>query len=118
MPDFIPLTPSDTNYELRLSLDNEVFLFGVRWNSRDEAFYLDIKKSDGTPVLLGIKLVLGVPLGRTRNRPFFVNHFLKMVDTSGEKRDATFDDIGSRVFLMHLTRSELINAEEDAAPNL
>lgn len=107
MPDFIPLDPSETNYRIRVPLDNETFLFDIRWNSRDAAFYIDIRQQDEVPIALGLKLVLGVNIGRTSNHPFFQKHMLKMVDSSGAGLDATFDDVGRRVFLMHTSFSEI-----------
>lgn len=111
MPDFIPLDPSATNYRLRVPLDNETYLFDVRWNSRDAAYYVDIRQQDETPVALGLKLVLGVNIGRTYNHPFFQKHLLRMVDSSDDRLDATYDDIGRRVFLMHTSFAEIVDLD-------
>lgn len=108
--DFIPLTPSETNYRLLVPLDEETFSFDVRWNSRDAAFYIDIRQDDETPIALGLKLVLGAPIGRHCTHPFFVEHFLKMIDSTDSGLDATFDDIGDRVVLLHLSRKSLFAA--------
>lgn len=120
MPDFIPLTPSDTNYELRLTFDSLVYLFAVRWNSRDESFYLSIYEQNTgpttgrsrVPVIEGARLVLGVNIGRSSSHPFFSRHTFKMVDSSQQGIEALYDDIGTRVFLMHMSIDEIRNIDE------
>jgi len=110
MADLIPFTPSDTNYRLQVALDGVAYLFDVHWNARDNGWYFDLREQDETPILLGIKVVLGPPLGRTRRyHPFFQNHVLQVIDTSGAGVDAGFDDLGARVQVLHMTMAEFRN---------
>ena len=109
--DFIPLTPAATNYRLRVPLDDQLYLFDIRWNSRDQAFYMDVLNIDETPIVHGLKLVLGASPGRTRAHKFFIDHMFRMIDSTGEGVDATFDDIGKRVNLLHLSRLTLMQAD-------
>lgn len=109
MPNFLPLTPSASHYRLTIPFDDEVFEIFVRWNSRDAAFYMDLRESDGSPVLLGIKLVLGVNLGIRSNHDFFSKHLLRVVESSDTNLDAGFDDMNTRVWIMHMTSDEIIN---------
>lgn len=111
MPDVIPLTPSDSNYELRIPLDDENFRLLVRWNTRDLAFYMDIREADGSPIALGLKLVLGVNIGRHSTHPFFGEHVLRLADSSGQKLDAGFDDLNRRVYLLHMSRKEIVEID-------
>jgi hypothetical protein len=109
--DFIPLIPSDTNYRLGTNLGGSRYLFDVKWNSRDESFYMDIREEDERPILLGVRLVLGLNIGRNSANAFFSKHLLHLSDSSGEGREATFDDLGARVQLLHLAISEILTLE-------
>mgnify|MGYP001589663758 CR=1 FL=1 len=114
MPDFLPLITSATNYRLSIPFGDEVFAALVRWNSRDEAFYMDLREGDGTPVLLGMKLVLGGNLGVRKNHRFFSRNLLRVVDSSDEDRDAGYDDLNSRVWVMHMTFDEIVNGSPES----
>ena len=65
---------------------------------------------DRTPVAYGIKVVLGTNLGRTHDHPLTRQGLLVAIDRSGESRDATFDDLGDRVIVMHVTAGEMAAA--------
>jgi hypothetical protein len=98
MPTIIPFIQSDNNYQLAVAIDGTPYVFDVKWNTRDEAFYFDLLESDGlTVIAAGIKVVLGVKLGRRCSDPFFDTHSLTAVDTSGQSLDAGYDDLGGRV---------------------
>ncbi len=93
----LPFLVSDNNYTLVCPIDDEAIEFDVRWNSRDEAWYLDIYEDDDTVIALNVKLVLGVSLGRKSRHPFFQSHTMIAVDTTGSGTDPGYDDLGSRV---------------------
>ncbi len=100
MPVRIPFQPSENNYRMRLSLSQQPYLFDVHWNSRDAAWYFDIRADDETPILLGIKAVLAATIGKRSTHDFFKAHLLTLVDTSGLGIDAGFDDLGGRIQLL------------------
>lgn len=116
MADYIPFVPGDTNYRLVVPLDNIDYLFDVRWNSRDNvdpvtgeargAYYFDLREADETIIEIGIKVVLGVRLGRTSTHPFFDVHVLQPIDLSGQGKDAGYDELGTRVQVLHMKLSE------------
>ncbi len=107
MADLIPFVQSDNNYVLGVPFGDVRYMMTVRWNSRDAAWYMDIRLEDDTPVALGLKLVLGPPLGRRSTDPFFQTNILQVVDTTGTGVDAAFDDLGGRIQVMHLTLDDL-----------
>lgn len=115
MPTQIPLVPGDPNYRLETTIDGVPYIMDMRWNSRDAAHYMDLYTEDETPIVLGLKLVLGVYLGRYINHTLFRNGAFVMVDTSGQRRDATLDDIGARVQLIRYTIPEIFGSEPDLA---
>jgi hypothetical protein len=113
MADLIPFIPSENNYSLGVPLGGTRYLFdNIRWNSRDNdgngAWYFDLREQDGTVIRIGIKVVLGVQFGRTSTHPFFNTHLLKAVDTSGDRREAGFDDLGARVQVLHISLDEAL----------
>lgn len=97
----VPFQPSDTNVKLTVPIDDARYVFYHRWNSRDQAWYVDLYEEDFTPILLGIKLTLGGRIGASSNHPFFATHKLVLADTSGQGLDPGFDDLGARVILIH-----------------
>jgi hypothetical protein len=111
MPTEIPLDPTvrgdASSFRLGTSLGDDQVILDVRWNSRDGAWYMDLYDQDETPIVRSVKLVLGVNLCRASTHPIFTRNLLRMVDTSRSGREATLDDLGTRVVLLHYTRDEL-----------
>lgn len=96
----VKLTPSLNNYTRIMPISGVNYAFAnIHWNSEDAGWYFDLLEEDGTPILAGIKLVLGVSLGRTSTHPFFKANILTLVDSSGDHKDPGFDDLGGRVQL-------------------
>lgn len=108
MPDLIPFTPSDNNYRIRVPISTAHYLFDVYWNVRDTAWYFDLRNDDETVIVLGVKIVLGVDgLGALSGDPFFDEHKLIAVDSSGFDLDAGYDDLGARITVFHQTKDDL-----------
>lgn len=108
---YIPFTPSTSNYKLGVPIDGTRYMFDpVRWNAREGAWYFDLREEDQTPIALGIKVVLGVNLGRRSAHPFFADHLLFAYDTSGQGRDPGFDDFGDgqRVVVVHMNAEDVL----------
>ncbi len=101
MSDLLPFVPSDNNYRLVIPLAEAIYLFDVHWNARDAAWYFDLRAEDETAIALGIKIVLGVNLGMRCRNEFFLRHQFRVQDTSGERRDAGYDDLGARIQVVH-----------------
>ena len=81
-------------------LDGTPFTIRQRWNTRDAAWIMDLLDVNGNPIFVGAKIVLGVALGRRVTDPRLPGFFLAVdlaAKTPNEERDATFDDIGTRV---------------------
>lgn len=97
MPIAIPFLKSDSHYNLAVPIDDQQIIFYVRWNSRDQAFYLDMYEPDDTIIELNIKVVTGIPLAKRSIHPFFCDHTMTAIDTSGEGRNPGFDELGGRV---------------------
>lgn len=104
----VPFIPSVPAYEFSLDIDGVSYTFDVRWNGRASAWYVDVLLSDGTAVARGIKIVLGAYLGRGRLHELFQLGVFVARDTSGDQRDATLDDLGTRVEVVYVPIDEAI----------
>lgn len=103
MPTIIPFVPNDPDQRLEIVLDQESYVLRARWNTSDAAWYLDAWERDGkTPIAFGVKLVLGVMLGRTYQHPLFLAGMF-LIDDSGTGAEPGLGDLGGRVILVHLT---------------
>lgn len=87
----------DPFFEVATTIDGKQYIFNVRWNDRDGAWYFDLLDETGDPIMSGIKMVLGVLLGRRCVDPRKPNGALFMSDLSNANRDATLTDLGTRV---------------------
>ena len=108
MPSVIRLTPSTPLQGGSVTLDGEPYVLRVRWNTSDAAWYLDAWERDGTtPIAFGVKLVLGARLGSTYNHALFAAGMF-MLDLSDTGAEAGFDDLGTRVLLIHMTADDAV----------
>lgn len=117
MPVILPLTPSDPNYTFTCTIRGEDVAIAARWNARDKvilngveivkgAWFLDWFDADGKPIAIGMKVVLGVNLGRQLTHELFKHIVVRAVDTTRQGLDAGLDDIGTRVVVRVYTVSD------------
>lgn len=105
----LPFQPSIPFYTFSTTIENVEYLFNVRWNGRDGAWYFDVSEVDNTPIVSGVKVVLGCFLARATDHALFRDGVLVTVDTSDAGRDAGFDDLGTRVQVMRLSLDEVLS---------
>jgi hypothetical protein len=111
MPVQLPLDSLDPKYRVGITLNDVPYILDVRWNDRDGAWYFDMLDIDDDPIRMGIKIVLGTALGWRSTDPRFPNGGIFAEDLSGEGRDATIDDLGTRVMVYYYTVAELSDPE-------
>lgn len=104
----IPFQPSLANYSFGCAINDVTYLFEVRWNDRALAWYFSLAETDTTPIISGIKIVLGAYLGRQCSHDLFKGGVFVAVDTSGKEAEAGFDDMGVRVIVKYIPVLELI----------
>ena len=112
MPVSLPIDASDPNYRVGITLHDTPYILDVRWNGRAGAWYFDMYDVTETAIRLGTKVVLGAffLLRCTDTRK--PSGALFAADLSGEGREATIDDLGSRVLIFHYTMEELQAVED------
>lgn len=96
------------SFRVGVTIDSEQYIVDGRWNGRDQAWYLDWYEVNLTPIIYGMKVVLGTFLGRRSNHKLFRDGVLVAVDLSGQGRDAGYDDLGTRVVLEWIPVLELL----------
>jgi hypothetical protein len=111
----LPIIPSTFNSRVGTVIDGTPYILDIRWNGRDAAWYMDILAEDESPIRTGVKLVLGAFLGGRTVDPRFPFGALVASDLSGEGRDATFDDLGTRLRCYFINQAD-VDAFEPAAP--
>lgn len=92
----LPFIPNVTYQTFDTVLEGITYTINARWNSRGEAWYMDILDANASPIASGLKLVLGVAIGRKVTDPRFPGIFF-VSDLSNADQEASFDDFGTRV---------------------
>lgn len=100
----IPLRTDILAYNLKVTLEGNVYALGFRWNLRMAKWIMDIGDSAGSPLLIGIPLFEGLPLiyrfvGRIVGLP--LGEFL-VVDETGQNRDPDTETLGTDVKLLYV----------------
>ncbi len=102
----LAVIPSVARYRLTTELDAVNYVLDFRWNTRAEAWFVDVLREDESPIHTSIKLMLGTLLAfEERGEDFPPGDFL-VEDSSREGIDATLDDLGVRVFLYYFSEDE------------
>lgn len=107
MPIVIPVQPGDVvgsaDYRLGTTIESTAYLIDMHWNRREDRWYLSLLEIDETPIVSGVKVVLGVVLGRRSAHPLFRRGALVAVDLErtgpGRGVEAGWADLGRRVVL-------------------
>lgn len=115
MPLQLPVLTSVPWHRVNTTINGYPVIFEFTWNARDNAlglttgaWYFDLMEQDETPIVNGVKIVLGTPLGRRSTHQLFRNGVLFAFDTSRQQKDAGFDDLGARVVLRYYTGAEVM----------
>jgi len=105
----IPFDSESTEYELQVQLEEELFIFRVLYNSRDDSWSFDFRDADNVSILAGRKIVtdtdLFVSVPRTKARPLGI---LVFVDTAGDKIVPGRNDLGTRVKGYYFNSTEVL----------
>lgn len=97
----LPLRSDSPHFDFQVELEGTTFGFELKWNSRDEAWYLTVRAADDTIVLAGLKLVVRHPLLSRYRRLGLPKGELEAVDTTGKDAEAGLNDLGVRVLLLY-----------------
>lgn len=104
----IPFFTEFPNFSEQITLDNEVFRFDFTFNERAEQWNMSIFTVDGTPLIYGIKLVLGYPLLDQWVGRGLPPGELVILDTTGNEVGVTRDNLGTILQLGYIPEDEVL----------
>lgn len=98
----MPLRSDVPAFEYEIELEGSTWRLGYVWNARASLWHMDVKAQDGTPLLLGLPLVVDFPLLLTYRSLLALppgEFFLVDLETTGE--EAGRDTLGTRFLLLY-----------------
>jgi hypothetical protein len=102
------LTDGTAVYTFQTSLDSVAFQLDLEWNDRELAWYLNLYDANLNPLVMGRKVVLGIPLlGRFQGIAGLPPGDLIAFDTSNTDNPPGLLDLGDRVVLLYFTKADL-----------
>jgi len=104
----IPFVPSVGIYDFTCDINARGYLFYVRWNGAEKAWYFDIYDDQQNVVGLNNKVVLGAFIGRRHDHILFREGVFVAVDLSGNQQEFDFDGVGTRCIVQYIPVLELI----------
>ncbi len=103
----LPIVREGPYFGFSCELDSVTYQFTFRWNGRDGSWFMDLADGEGTVLVAGVKVVLGVFLGLKHWNQSFPPGMFLAIDTSGADEEAGFDDLGKRVVVSYTSFAEL-----------
>lgn len=110
--DIPTLTDGTEAYDQRTQLEGVEYLFAFRYNLRRELWTFSIEALDGTPILTGQTVHVGIPLNRRAvGGPPGI---LMAIAETDELDSPTLQELGARVKLCYLSAAEVTALEAGA----
>lgn len=97
-----PLPDDTTNFVI----DKVVYKINNQWNSREQAWYINIYRVDDSPAILGEKLLQSRNLTHRHGLPDFIDGDIYVINANVNQERPKFEDLGSSLQLVWLTNSE------------
>lgn len=113
----LPIDAKVRHQEFSTTIEGTEYGFEFVWHDREGierdtdpggAFYMNIFEADKTPILRGVKVVLGVFLGRRSTHPLFSKGAFLAHDTNGNNEECGVDDFGDRILLGYFTVDAIV----------
>jgi len=107
-PAVIPFIPSVPEYDFDCVIEDDSYNFDVHWNEHDKAWYFTLSETDGDVIAEGLKITVGSYIGRYSTHKLFQRGVIATIDTSGQYKDPTFDNLGTTVEVRFYKIEDLI----------
>jgi hypothetical protein len=102
--------PTVIDSEQTYELDGREYVIRQTWNARDESHSLSFYLTDGTPLALGRKVCLGVPILRGEVDDRLPPGMLLAVDSTGKDVEPGIDELGGdRVKVLYYDAAEVVS---------
>jgi len=97
----LPVRSDIFAYTFLTTLEQNDYLFTLRFNSRQDRWIMDIQLPDETDLLIGIPLLVSFPLTfRFRDTRLPPGQFF-VIDETGQERNPTRDNLGTDIKLLY-----------------
>jgi hypothetical protein len=99
----LPIDAVEKNYAVSTVLEGETFTFAVRWNGRADSWFFDLYDVNGEIIIAGVRIVLGVILGRRSTDDRMPAGTIQAADLTNTGTEATRDTLGISVKVFYFT---------------
>jgi hypothetical protein len=110
----IPLFNAQTpRWTEKVILDGVRYALGFNWNTREQAWYVDLADGSGNPICMGIKVIPSIPLwSHFKGAGGFPPGDLILVDTLSNPATASigYSDLGQRFSLLYIGLADIQGA--------
>jgi hypothetical protein len=96
----IPILNS-SNYNFRIDLEGSTYNLGLKYNKREDRWYLDIKDEQDNPIVMGIKLVLNTSLTERFKDDRLFPGTLFLLSEADIDTDPGLEDLGTDIKLLY-----------------
>lgn len=96
--EYLPIEKENIPYRFDIALPIEIFTFEIRYNDTYDFFTIDLFR-EGEALVLGERIVYGVPLFQDVYDRRFPAPTIIPLDESGNEHRVTYDNLGETVFL-------------------
>lgn len=107
MPLEIPCDPALTHYQMQIVLGTATYTLEFKLNTREDAWYWDLKDQTEDPIISGMRMVVDWPMGFRTTDPRRPAGVFLATDTTGKQKDPGAGELGGRVKLEFWDASEL-----------
>jgi hypothetical protein len=102
-----PNASTDGNFYFIIDLDGSEYQLFLKYNERDDAWYMDISDTKGNAIRSGMRLVCNFPFMRTCMVPERPPGELMALDTLNPPEDPGLEDLDKRVVLVYEEQESL-----------
>ncbi|MFX3616218.1 MAG: hypothetical protein ACE3JK_01640 [Sporolactobacillus sp.] len=99
MRDYIPFDPEEVPTTFDIDLEGDSYTMGVNYNKTGDFYTIDLWDGSGDVIILGEKMILGVPLFSQLVDPRVPVTSLIPMDESGKETRVSQSNFGKTVFL-------------------
>lgn len=96
----IPKLPS-SNYEFRIDLEGSTYNLSLKYNKRENRWYLNIKDEQDNPIVMGIKMVLNTSLVERFQDDRLPPGTLFLLNQTDINVDPGLEDFGTEIILLY-----------------
>lgn len=106
----IPARTDLPDYQMEIALDGLTYSLRLRWNTREQAWYLTLLDETDDPIqdFCNVKVVVNAPIGSRSVDPRRPPGFFVAMDSTNLHTDPGFTDLGDRVQLYYLEASDTL----------